>query len=116
MNLIIIALAPVFVIAIYIYIRDKYEREPVRLLLISIVVGCIITIPVAFIEEFLIVRGKAFTGLASAGWNAFVVAALTEELLKFIALYLLIWKNRHFNEKFDGIVYACFISLGFAGS
>ena len=115
MNLIIIALAPVFIIAIYIYFKDKYEREPFRLLLISLIVGCIITIPVGFIEGFLMVPGKAYTGLASAAWNAFVVAALTEELFKFIALYLLIWKNRHFNEKFDGIVYACFISLGFAG-
>ena len=115
MNLIIIALAPVFVIAIYIYIRDKYEREPIRLLLISLVVGCVITIPVVVIEGFLSVRGQDFAGLASAAWNAFVVAACTEELFKFMALYLLIWRNRHFNEKFDGIVYASFISLGFAG-
>lgn len=27
---------------------------------------------------------------------------------------LVIWKNKHFNEFFDGIVYACFIGLGFA--
>ena len=115
MNLIIIALAPVFVIAIYIYIRDKYEREPIRLLLISLVVGCLITIPIALIEGILAARGQAFEGLASAAWNAFLVAACTEELFKFIAFYLLIWRNRHFNEKFDGIVYASFISLGFAG-
>jgi RsiW-degrading membrane proteinase PrsW (M82 family) len=115
MNLIIIALAPVFVIAIYIYIRDKYEREPVRLLLFSIIAGCVITIPVAFIEGIIASAGRNLSGLASAGWNAFLVAACTEEIFKFIALYLLIWRNRHFNEKFDGIVYACFISLGFAG-
>ena len=30
------------------------------------------------------------------------------------ALSLLIWKNVEFNEKFDGIVYATFVSLGFA--
>jgi RsiW-degrading membrane proteinase PrsW (M82 family) len=115
MNLIIIALAPVFVIAIYIYFRDKYEREPIRLLLISLVVGCVITIPVALIEGFLAARGQAFEGLPSAAWNAFIVAACTEELFKLLALYLLIWSNRNFNEKFDGIVYASFISLGFAG-
>jgi RsiW-degrading membrane proteinase PrsW (M82 family) len=115
MNLIIIALAPVFVIAIYIYIRDKYEREPVRLLLVSLLLGCIITIPVVFVEGLLSGLGKDLVALAAAAWNAFVVAAVTEELFKFIALYLLIWNNRNFNEKFDGIVYACFISLGFAG-
>ena len=115
MNLIIIALAPVFAIAIYIYIRDKYEREPFRLLLISLLVGSIITIPVGLIEGLLANRGKAFVEPAATVWNAFAVAASTEEIFKFIALYLLIWRNRHFNEKFDGIVYASFISLGFAG-
>lgn len=43
-----------------------------------------------------------------------MVAAFTEELFKFLALYLLIWKSREFNDKFDGIVYAVFVSLGFA--
>ncbi len=54
------------------------------------------------------------TGYLSAGWNAFIVAALTEEAFKFTALLILFWNNMQFNEKFDGIVYACFISLGFA--
>ncbi len=115
MNLIILALAPVFIIAIYIYIRDKYEREPLINLLASLVAGVVITIPVIFMEKLLSIPGEGFSGLTSAAWNAFVVAAFTEELFKFIALYLLIWKNKNFNEKFDGIVYACFVSLGFAG-
>jgi RsiW-degrading membrane proteinase PrsW (M82 family) len=83
--------------------------------LISLVVGCVITIPVVIIEGLLSSRGQGLMGLASAAWNAFVVAACTEELFKFMAFYLLIWRNKHFNEKFDGIVYASFISLGFAG-
>ena len=28
---------------------------------------------------------------------------------------IVIWRNKNFNEPFDGIVYACFIGLGFAG-
>ena len=32
MNLLITAIAPVFVIIIYIYVKDKYEKEPKRLL------------------------------------------------------------------------------------
>ena len=50
----------------------------------------------------------------AAAWKAFVVAGFSEELFKYIALYLLIWKSKEFNEKFDGIVYAVFVSLGFA--
>jgi RsiW-degrading membrane proteinase PrsW (M82 family) len=42
------------------------------------------------------------------------VAGTTEEVFKFLALYLLVWKSPSFNEQFDGIVYAVFVSLGFA--
>lgn len=115
MNLLIISLAPVFIIGGYIYFRDKYEKEPLRLLLLALIVGGLTVIPVLLVEQFLHWFGISFKGLASAAWNAFAVAGFTEELFKYTALYLLIWKSPEFNEKFDGIVYAVFVSLGFAG-
>ena len=115
MSLILIALAPVFIIAFYIWLRDKYEREPVGQLLLALIGGCLITIPVLFIERWLGIPLQYLYGYAEAGWNAFIVAGFTEELFKFIALMILFWSNPNFNEKFDGIVYASFISLGFAG-
>jgi RsiW-degrading membrane proteinase PrsW (M82 family) len=118
MSIIIAALAPVVIILFYIYFRDKYEKEPIGLLLMSILAGTLITIPVIFVEQ-LISSGNPFAGLleskiGNAAYDAFLVAALVEEAFKFLALYLLIWRNKNFNEKFDGIVYAVFISLGFA--
>lgn len=115
MNLFLLSLAPVFIILGYIYFRDKYEKEPIRLLLFALLAGAITVIPILFVEQFLSVFTNLFSGLFSAVWKAFVVAAFSEELFKYIALYLLIWKSPEFNEKFDGIVYAVFISLGFAG-
>lgn len=114
MNLLIVAAAPVFIIAFYIYFRDKYEKEPVGLLIKSMVAGMIIVFPVSVTEKFLEQFTHLFPGYSSAAYMAFIVAALTEEGFKFLALYLLIWKNRNFNELFDGIVYAVFVSLGFA--
>ena len=114
MNLLILSLAPVFIIAGYIYFRDKYEREPIRLLLMALFVGALTVIPIFFVESFLSGFSGLFSGLFNAAWNAFVVAAFSEELFKYIALYLLIWKSKEFNDKLDGIVYAVFISLGFA--
>ncbi len=115
MNLAIIALAPVLIIALYIYVRDKYEREPLVWLLLALLGGCLITLPVIFVENALSFPLSHLKGYPAAAWNAFVVAAFTEEVFKFAALFILFWQNREFNEKFDGIVYACFISLGFAG-
>ncbi len=113
--LLLLALAPVVIIASYIYFRDKYEKEPIQLLLLSLLAGSLIVIPIVFAERFMTYLGNGFEGVLLGGWNAFMVAALCEEVFKFSALYLLIWKNKAFNEKFDGIVYATFISLGFAG-
>jgi RsiW-degrading membrane proteinase PrsW (M82 family) len=114
MNLLILSLAPVFIIAGYVYFRDKYEREPIGLLLWALFCGALSVIPILFIESFLMGFSGLFSGLGKAAWDAFAVAAFSEEIFKFIALYLLIWKSREFNDKLDGIVYAVFISLGFA--
>ena len=115
MTTIILALGPVFIIAFYIYFRDKYEKEPWTILLLAMLAGCFITLPILPIELLFSKVGESFGGLWNAAWNSFFVAALCEEGFKFLALVLLVWKNKEFNEKFDGIVYATFISLGFAG-
>lgn len=114
-GLLIIALAPVFIIAFYIYFRDKYEKEPWQLLAKAMLLGVFIALPVIYAEKLMQLLGSSFTGVMKGFWHAFFVAALCEEAFKLAALYLLIWSNREFNEKFDGIVYAAFISLGFAG-
>jgi len=70
---------------------------------------------VIIIEQLLSSFIPSIPSQGEAFYTAFVVAGFTEELFKFLALYLIIWSNKNFNEKFDGIVYAVFISLGFAG-
>lgn len=114
MSLFAVALAPVVIIATYIYFRDKYEKEPIRLLLFALTAGGLTVIPILFLEQFLSSFAGLFQGLTAAAWKAFVVAAFSEELFKYVALYLLIWKSPEFNEKFDGIVYGTYVSLGFA--
>ena len=113
MNLLFISLAPVFIIAFYVWFRDKYEKEPIAMLLRALLIGAVITLPVIFIERGLFSLGATFS--FGPFWDAFAVAGLVEESFKFLAFYLIIWRNVNFNEKFDGIVYAVFIALGFAG-
>jgi len=108
------SLAPVFIILFYIYFRDKYDREPIGLLVKSLLAGMLAVIPIIFLERLLMGIMPPLGKAAAAAYHAFLVAGTTEELFKFLALYLLIWRNPNFNEKFDGIVYAVFVSLGFA--
>ncbi|MDF1548403.1 MAG: PrsW family glutamic-type intramembrane protease [Bacteroidales bacterium] len=114
MTILFISFAPIILILIYIYKRDKYEKEPMGLLAKALALGAIITLPIIFIEIFLKTFFETGDKIAIAFYDGFVVAALTEEVFKYLAFILLIWKNRNFNELFDGIIYAVFISLGFA--
>lgn len=114
MTYIFVALAPVFIIAFYIYFRDKYDHEPIKLLIKALVVGGITVVPIIFVEQWMRARMGNIDGLSEAAYTAFLVAALVEETFKYLGLYLLIWRDKEFDEKFDGIVYAVFISLGFA--
>lgn len=114
MAVLLASLAPVFIILFYIYFRDKYEKEPLGMLLKALFGGILIILPVIFVERWLSALSPFTSKVGAAAWHAFVVAGSTEEVFKYLALYLLIWKSPSFNEKFDGIVYAVFVSLGFA--
>ncbi|WP_066632992.1 PrsW family glutamic-type intramembrane protease [Labilibacter marinus] len=116
MNLLLISIAPVAIILVYIYYRDKYEKEPISLLLKGLVAGMLIVLPVIVVERA-ISAGLPYIFSEKIGMafgNAFLVAGFSEEAFKLLAVYILIWKNPNFNERFDGIVYAVFVSLGFA--
>ncbi len=114
MNLLLLSLAPILIIGFYIYFRDKWEKEPIKLLLLSLLFGGLTVIPILIVDALLEPLGEGLTELSKAAFDAFVTAALTEEAFKLLALFILIWKSKEFNEKFDGIVYGVFISLGFA--
>jgi RsiW-degrading membrane proteinase PrsW (M82 family) len=116
MTILFVAFAPIILILVFIYYRDKYEKEPMGLLLKSLVAGAIITVPILIVEIGLgeLVTFQEHQKIPAALYNGFVVAAFTEELFKFLAFFIIIWRNRNFNELFDGIIYAVYISLGFA--
>jgi protease PrsW len=112
-----IALAPIVVIFTLVFMLDKYEREPVKLLILSFVFGILIAIPVVFAE----IGMKAAFQLTDDGmpfWptalEAFIVVAFAEEGFKFLILRAYAYPKKDFNEPYDGIMYAVAISMGFA--
>ncbi len=113
-TLLILSLAPVFILLAYVYFRDKYEKEPFGLILRGFIAGALILFPAAFLEQALMKIFPGLQGIAKGAWEGFVVAGATEEAFKYAILFLLFWRNQNFNERFDGIVYAVAVSLGFA--
>jgi protease PrsW len=116
MEMFLIAIAPVVLISFYVWYRDRYEREPLRLVLTAMFAGVVIVVPVILVENFLSGFGSSYHGIQRAAYDAFVVAGMTEEAFKFVVLFFLVWRSREFNDKYDGIVYATFVSLGFAAT
>ncbi len=118
--LLALAILPVIVLAFFVYRKDKFEKEPLRMLLKAFLFGCLSVVPAIFIEKilsslFVMMGGLYLPGVFRGLYNGFVVAGCTEELCKLLLLSWAVWKSREFNEYFDGIVYATFVSLGFAG-
>ena len=112
MVLIALAIAPGLAICLYIFHRDAYNREPKRNLLFAFLLGALMIIPAALTEEvFMRSFSSSITGVAA---TAFLVVALTEELVKFIILRFYAYRRASFDEPLDGIVYSVVISMGFA--
>jgi RsiW-degrading membrane proteinase PrsW (M82 family) len=114
MYLLLLALAPAIILMMYVYFRDKYEKEPIKLILKGILLGAIVIFPVGLIENYLMGFGSGLDKIPKAAYDGFIVAGATEEAFKYFMVFILIWRNRNFNEKFDGIVYAVSVALGFA--
>lgn len=110
-----LVVAPGIAIAIYIYWKDKFEREPRMLLLRSFFIGMLGIIPPVIVHlccDYLNFDARA--NIASTALYAFVIVALSEELSKYILLRWYAYPKHDFNEPFDGITYSVMVAMGFA--
>ena len=134
MNLLLTALAvlPAIVLCIYVFKNDRTDKEPVGLLLLLFGLGMLSCFPAGTVESLLISALDAIfapfgyintegilvlPGIAGYLYTfieCFFIIAPAEEGYKFLILYLVTKKNKNFNCLFDGIIYAVFVSLGFA--
>ena len=114
---IVAAILPAVVLLMYVYRKDKVEKEPLGLLGSLLIQGCIAVV-LSLIFETIGERLLLNILDPDTQWYwvvfAFLVVAAVEEGSKFILLKRKTWNNPNFNFRFDGIVYAVFVSLGFA--
>jgi len=110
-----LGLLPAVVLVFYIYMLDKNQREPLPWILKAFGYGVLCAIPAIVIEAGLSLVPIPEQTLGKALYDAFVVAALSEESMKLLFLWLLLRKNPYFDERMDCIVYATCVSMGFAG-
>ena len=115
--LIAAAVIPAIVLMAYVYKADRMEKEPGSLLLSLLGYGIVSTSLAVFTERI------GFTlldrMLPENTWTYqiianFLIVGLSEEGFKYLLLKRRTWLSPSFNCQFDGVVYAVFVSLGFA--
>ena len=115
--LFVLAIIPVIGLLCFIYFNDKKEKEPFGLLVALFFAG-MATVLTAMIAElaggFIIESVSPEKTVLSQIVDAMIIVGPAEELGKFFVLWIITWKNKHFNYSYDAIVYAVFVSLGFA--
>ncbi|MBQ4286570.1 MAG: PrsW family intramembrane metalloprotease [Bacteroidales bacterium] len=110
------ALLPALVLMWYVYNKDT-QPEPTRLIVKGFFYGGLATFVSTLISGPLLAMGF-FTGepqtFAECMTTSFFGAAIPEECAKLLMLWLLLRHNPEFDERYDGIVYAAAVGLGFA--
>ena len=118
MDVLLLALtvAPGLAIALFIYLKDKFNREPFMQLVLAFFAGfvsVVMTMGLSYMVSMVPGFGdmNTFDNLLR---YAYISIALVEEFSKFIVVILLFYHKSFFDEPFDGITYAVMISMGFA--
>ena len=112
-----LALIPVVGLLLFIYFNDKNEKEPFGFLVGLFFAGMGTTITAIIIElvgSLALELVFPYESILKAIILACVIVAPAEELGKFLIMRLMTWKSKHFDHSYDAIVYAVFVSLGFA--
>jgi len=111
------ALLPVFLVFWYVYSKDKHEREPLALVLKIFFFGALfspVCIPIERALENVIWYWFGYDYTLYELIENVIGVGLVEETIKLTVFMIFIWKNKEFNFRYDGIVYAVAASLGFA--
>ena len=113
--LLALAIAPGLAIALFIYERDKLDREPFHLLIKTFFLGILSIFPAILIEF-----GVQQLGIVPARDNVTItgvyaiIVGFVEEICKYAVLIWFAYPRKEFDEPFDGITYAVMIAMGFA--
>ena len=117
MLLILAAVLPAAYLMFRVYKSDRLEPEPPRLVIGLVLLGMISTALAGTAEQLgdWVLSYVAPEG--SLAYNAlfyFLIVGPAEEGFKYAVLRWRTWRSPEFNCQYDGVVFAVFVSLGFA--
>ncbi|WP_458121968.1 glutamic-type intramembrane protease PrsW [Paenibacillus sp. Z6-24] len=108
-SILMAAIAPGIALLVYVYLKDKYDTEPLHLVIKFFLLGIAIVFPIMIIQRAMVL------GLGESPYVfSFLISAGVEEAAKWFIIYHMLYNHTEFDEPYDGIVYAVALSLGFA--
>ncbi|WP_027093680.1 glutamic-type intramembrane protease PrsW [Cohnella thermotolerans] len=108
-SLLAAAIAPGIALLAYFYWKDRYDAEPLPIVIKLFLTGALTVLPVMIVQRAL----TLWLGESPFAFS-FIVSAGIEEFIKWFVLFHIIYNHTEFDEPYDGIVYATAVSLGFA--
>lgn len=96
------------------FLKEDVHPEPKKMIAKVFLVGALATFIVLQIQ--LILRDEILKNLSIAQYSSitFLFLAATEEIFKFLAVYLVVRKSKFFDEPIDAMIYMITAALGFA--
>ncbi len=109
------AFAPTACYTLLLWWLDRYEKEPLHLLIVTFVWGAVPALVLAIVAELAV--GAAAINMFGLGSETTIVAPVVEELLKALVLIgIFVFARREFDGVLDGIIYGALVGFGFAMS
>jgi RsiW-degrading membrane proteinase PrsW (M82 family) len=111
-----LAIAPGLAIGVYVYWQDKFDKEPLHLLLLSFFYGMLSVIPAVLLSELGTALGfdPESSSLGFSLLSCVIGIGLVEEYSKYLFVRYGAYRRNAFNEPYDGITYSVMVSMGFA--
>jgi protease PrsW len=104
------SIAPGLALLVFFYLKDRFDSEPLSMVLRSFIFGVLLVLPIMFIQYAFMTEGIG----QGVFIKSFVLTGLLEEFFKWFIFIYAVYKHVEFDNHYDGIVYGVSISLGFA--
>src|SRR5215831_5597124 len=115
---IVVGTAPSLFLLSFFYLKDRYEREPLRHILVAFALGAYAMIAAhgmaTALADRISAEWLALGGEPARLFDAFVLSGLVEECAKWVVVMAAVYHWDEFDEPLDGVVYGVAVSLGFA--
>jgi len=93
-------------------LEDRKKPEPKKMISKVFMAGAILAGVAAFAQIYL--RTFTINYFPEYSFGSLAIFAFIEELAKFLAVYLLVYRTKFFDEPIDGMIYMITAAMGFA--